>query len=137
MSFVLDASVALAWCFRDEASALTEYLLRRAARDGCVVPAHFRVEIANVLSGARRRGRIAPEGIALYLGILRSLPIAIDRADRDVILGAVLDLSQSASIAAYDAAYVDLARRLGLPLATIDRDMVRAATAIKVEVVRR
>jgi predicted nucleic acid-binding protein len=125
--FVLDCSVAMGWCFSDQTDPLTEMALA-LLRDGTAyVPPLWFLEVSNVLLVAERRHKIKrSEGIQC-LEMLRSLPIvpastpaSWEQADRALSIGREYGLS------AYDAAYVDLAMRVGLPLATRDRAL-RAA----------
>jgi predicted nucleic acid-binding protein len=136
VSFVLDASVALAWCFSDESTADTEHALRQAGREGCVVPPHFLVELANVLASAERRGRIVGHQIDTYVELIRSIALEIEPATDDVVLGQVLRLSRESGLAAYDAAYVELAQRRRLPLATTDRAVRTYAVSAGLAILR-
>ena len=126
-SFVVDASVALAWCFDDEATAATDALLGRAAVEGVVVPALWFLEVANALLTAERRGRLTPEQTLEVLTRLAALPAERDSAA--VSPTAVLALARAQRLTAYDAAYLELAIRRGLPLATLDEELRRAGKA--------
>jgi predicted nucleic acid-binding protein len=79
VSVVVDSSVALAWCFADEASPATEDLLDRVRDEGALVPALWYLELGNVLLSAEKRGRISMSGIAGRLALLAQLPIMIDQ----------------------------------------------------------
>ena len=133
MSVVIDASTTLAWYFDDERRPSSDRLLDRVANEGAAVPAIWRYEVANGLQMAVRRERID----ALYrdtaLAELRLLPITIDRPGGDMIWTAVLGLADRCRLTVYDAAYLELAHRLGLPLATGDRALREAARALTVE----
>ncbi len=125
-ALVLDASAALAWCFDDEFALRTEALLRDVKAAGALVPSHWPVEVANALLVAERRQRLKGEAVDALVRLLASLPIVVD--DRASALDAALmPLAREQSLTVYDAAYVELARRAGLPLATLDRPMARAA----------
>ena len=131
--FVLDASVALAWCFGDESTPAAWALLDRLRAAPGHVPALWPLEIGNILLGAEKRRRITPARAAEFLGILGELDIRIDpdtpgRAFRDV-----LPLARAQHLTTYDAAYLELAMRLGLPLATKDTALVRAAAALRIK----
>ena len=129
-SFVVDASLALAWCFDDEATAATDALLVRAAAEGMVVPPLWFLEVANALLTAERRGRLTPEQTLEVLTRLAALPAERDGAD--VSPTAVLALARAQRLTAYDAAYLELAIRRGLPLATLDGELRRAGGAVGV-----
>ncbi len=125
--FVLDASVALAWCFEDEASGPADRLLDSMAAAEAVVPATWPVEVASALITAERRRRITSAGISHCLGFLRRLAIRVDEAGPRVDVEPLVELARSTRLAAYDAAYLSLALRTGLPLATLDRALGQAA----------
>jgi predicted nucleic acid-binding protein len=122
---VLDASVALAWCFEDEAGGLADRVLESMSAAEAVVPAIWPVEVANALLAAERRRRITPAGLAQCLALLRRLRILVDEAGLD--MDEIVALGRSFRVAAYDAAYLSLALRAGLPLATLDRALTQAA----------
>lgn len=134
-SFVLDCSVAVAWLLEDERVPAADALLDRLEGDGkAVVPGLWRLELGNVLAGAERRGRIAATGIARCLGLLARLPIVTDPATDERALREILELARREYLTTYDAAYLELAMRRGLPLATLDRSLGRAARRVGVEV---
>ena len=130
--FVLDASVALAWCFDDESTPVAWGLLDRLRSAPAHVPALWALEVGNILLGAERRRRITQARAVEFVGILGELDIRVDhevagRAFRDV-----LPLARAQRLTTYDAAYLELAMRLGLPLATKDAALVRAAAALRI-----
>jgi predicted nucleic acid-binding protein len=133
---VIDASVALAWCFKDERTAVTAELLERVQTDVAAVPILWHLEIANVLALAERRGRITSAESAELIALLETLEIAVDEETPSRAFGRVLDLARSERLTAYDAAYLDLAMRLGAPLASKDRDLCNAAERVGVKVLR-
>lgn len=134
MAFVLDCSVTMAWVFPDEASASTDALRESLVEDSAFVPALWAVETGNVLLTATRRGRIAKDDWRQIRESLQALPINIDPVSTDRVWGAVLELADAYRISAYDAMYLELAHRLRLPLATLDRELAAAAQASGVEV---
>lgn len=127
--FVLDCSVAVAWCFEDEASTEADDLLDRVREDGAVVPALFPLELGNILALAERRGRIPAAGIPIRLELLDALPIEIDPQTAAKALAETLLLARHHALTTYDASYLELALRLGRPLATADAALRRAAAA--------
>lgn len=133
MSFVLDASVALAWCFRDEGGAYVADVLTALRDAEAVVASHWTLEVANGLLVAERRGRIASGGVSRAVQLLLSLPIVVEPVERSRALTATHRLARTRELSAYDAAYLELAIRLGLPLATLDRDLRDVAPAEGVE----
>lgn len=127
-AFVLDASAALAWCFADEADAASEALLERlAGGDTAEVPAIWALEIANVLAAAERRRKLTAADVAEAVALYEPLPIHMDEDMSRRSFNEILGLARRERLSSYDAAYLDLAMRLGLPLATRDADLRAAA----------
>jgi predicted nucleic acid-binding protein len=130
--FVVDASVALAWCFEDEKTSWSEEFLERLRRgDRINVPGHWAAEVANALLMGVRRKRIHPQQPQQLWDQLARLPIDPEPAltVTPVRGKAVLALAEKHDLTAYDAAYLELAHRYGLPLATLDGDLRKAAQA--------
>jgi predicted nucleic acid-binding protein len=126
-AFVLDCSIAIAWIFEDEAAPATDALLDRASRDGAAVPALWHYEVGNVLMQASKRGRVPASRVAALLQRLQRLPIATHPAPQGLEWAGIIGLATGLRLTAYDAAYLDLAERLALPLATADRALREAA----------
>jgi predicted nucleic acid-binding protein len=134
MSFVLDSSVALAWVLPDEGNSYVDELRERLIAQGAVVPPIWPLEVGNVLLVALRRGRIRQEEFETMVERLARLPIEIDIEATDHALAGVLLLAGQLGLSTYDAAYLDLAQRRSLPLATLDNRLRNACAAAKVEV---
>ena len=133
---VADASVTLTWCFEDEAMPWTDALLARLrAGDEAIVPLHWPAEVANALLIAVRRGRISREKANRFLLDLRALPIRLDPESSDAVFDEVFKLAEQYSLTIYDAGYLELAIREGLPLVTLDNDLRKAARASGVPLV--
>jgi predicted nucleic acid-binding protein len=133
---VVDASIALSWCFEDEASALSDAVLQELEQTAALAPAIWPLEVANGLRSAERRGRIDEQSIPAATQLLMSLPIEVEEAvGLEPALGRVLSLARSLGLNAHDATYVDLATRRRLPLATADDLLGRAARAAGIELV--
>jgi len=132
MPFVLDASVALAWCFRDERNAYAHRVLRRLDDEPAVVPNIWLLEVANGLLIAERRGRLSRAEVTQVGGVIADLPITWRETSLEQALGSVLDLAGTHELSAYDAAYLELAMREGLPLATQDNALRAAAKRVGV-----
>ena len=127
--FVVDASVAMAWCFEDEATRYTEAVLQRLAGASALVAAIWPYEVGNVLLGAERRGRISQSQSMRFLELLRSLPITVDEQGITHAWGDVLALGRAYRLTSYDAAYLELAARADLPLASQDDHLLQACRA--------
>jgi predicted nucleic acid-binding protein len=127
MAFVLDASVALTWCFADEASAFSASLLRRlAAGEEAIVPAHWPLEVLSALIQGKRRKRIDDLGIEQFIRDIASFHITVEQNSAIADMGDLKKLSDEHTLTAYDAAYLELARKNAVPLATLDAALVRA-----------
>jgi predicted nucleic acid-binding protein len=133
---VLDASVALAWCFKNEATAAADTVLERLATETASVPAIWHLEIANVLVMSERRRRITPANSTEFIALLEALVIVVDEETPSRAFGRVLNLAREERLTAYDAAYLELAMRLGLPLASKDGALCDAAERLGVSVLR-
>jgi predicted nucleic acid-binding protein len=134
-AIVVDSSVALSWCFDDEASPATEAVLDRVRQDGGMVPGLWHLELANVLLWAERRGRTILGGISARLEYLARLPITTDGETSGRAWRETLALARAEGLTTYDASYLELAVRRGLPLASKDAALLGAAKRIGVTVV--
>lgn len=126
---VIDASAALGWCFDDEATVEGEAALDRVRAGGARVPSLWHLELANVLRQAERRGRISEADATRRLELLAQLPIMADTETAHRAWGPTLALARAYTLTVYDAAYLELATRLGLPLASKDKELLKAASA--------
>ena len=124
--FVVDCSVVMSWCFEDEADRYADSVLEALAEQEAVVPSLLHLEVANVLLGAERRRRLAEADTSQFLDILAALPVAVEETGPALATGPVLAVGRRFRLSAYDSAYLELAMRKGLPLATRDRRL-RAA----------
>jgi predicted nucleic acid-binding protein len=135
-AFVLDSSIALCWCFDNEATEGTRQLLEHLQADTAAVPNLWHIEIANVLTLAERRRRITAAETAQFIALLEALEIDVDEETWSRALVRILDLAREERLTAYDAAYLELAMRLGVPLASKDGDLCDAAERLGVSVLR-
>lgn len=132
MGFVLDASAAVAWASPDEAPSAE--LAAAVASGTAVAPALWPFEVQNVLTVLRRRGRLKGEDWEAAAGALRAIRIEIESADRRRVEEDVLKIADQYGLTVYDAAYLELALRRRIPLATLDDALRRTATSAGVEV---
>lgn len=128
MRLVVDASIGGAWCLSDEDSNLALEVLDRIVEAQLIVPAHWSLELSNLLVVAERRSRIDAEGVRNATRFLRSLPFAVDVMTTGQALSATLELARRHQITSYDAAYIELAIREGAVLATLDQRLARVAS---------
>jgi predicted nucleic acid-binding protein len=131
--FVLDCSVTMAWCFEDERTEHSESILDRLQTESALVPSLWSVDAANVMLISERRGRLTTIQTSQFVNVLKSLPIIISPIDADSEMDALLTLARICKLTSYDAAYLALAQRTGLPLATLDRELIAAAPLAGVE----
>ena len=129
MSFVVDNSIALAWCFEDEQPEPVMNLLDRVTETGAFVPSLWPLEALNGLLIAERRRRINTGLRRRLADFLRELPITIDTETTDWAWTATVELAERLRLSVYDASYLELAMRRKLPLATLDKDLIKAAKA--------
>lgn len=115
----------MSWCFEDETTEYAESVLGSLRDVSAAVPALWPLEVANVLLVGERRGRISHSKAASFVRVLRELPISVDA--EPVTAEPVLHLGREYGLTAYDAAYLELAVRTGLPLATLDVRLSEAA----------
>jgi predicted nucleic acid-binding protein len=130
--FVLDNSLTLAWCFEDEQGEYPLAVLRALDDGEALVPPLWPYEVANGLLVGERRGRLTPAETARVLALLASLPIRIDAQAHERAQREVLELARREGLTSYDAAYLELAIREGLPIATLDRQLHDAAARVGV-----
>jgi predicted nucleic acid-binding protein len=137
VSFVLDNSVALTWCFGDERTPAMTALLERVAEAGALAPALWPLEAVNGLLVAERRGRLDAFQRQRLAGFLRALPIRLDDETANQAWTTIMDLAERFALSSHDAAYLALAQRHRLPLASLDEDLRAAATALGLTVLGR
>ncbi len=136
MSLVLDSSTAVAFVIEDERTPAVTSLVQRVAEAGGVVPSLWRLEVANALMVAVKRGRITAAIRDGGLADFRELPIEVDGETDQRAWSSTLRLAERVGLTLYDAAYLELADRRGLPIATLDQRLRAAAAAVGVGVCR-
>jgi predicted nucleic acid-binding protein len=135
-AFVLDASITLAWYFQDEADDYADAIARKFPAVEALVPSIWPVEVANAILSGERRKRGTAATASQWAAYLTSLPITIDDQSLGRIFGDVLALARGQGLTAYDASYLELAIRSGLPLASKDDQLRKAAAAVGVAIYR-
>lgn len=134
MTLVIDASVTLAWYFEDEAAPSVDAVLDRVVKSGATVPSLWRLEVANAFQSAIRRKRIASSYRDEALAALAQLAIVVDMETEAYAWSTTLRLAERHGLTLYDAAYLELAQRRSLPLATLDKKLRGAAVALDIEI---
>lgn len=134
-AFVLDCSITMAWHFESEASPGSDGVLARMEREAALVPAHWFLEVTNVLALAEKHHRTTPAKSAAFLARLAELDIEADHDAAARAFSHLLPLCRDHGLTSYDAAYLDLALRRRLALATRDAPLRKAAKKLGVAVI--
>jgi predicted nucleic acid-binding protein len=129
LAFVVDASVTLSWCFDDERHPYGQAALDALATAEAVVPCVWPLEVSNALLIAERRKRVTLNRVTEFLADIGALAIQVDHAQRSVVWSDVIRLARVNMLTIYDAAYLEVALRHGIPLATSDKALVAALAA--------
>ncbi len=130
-AIVLDNSVVISWCLQDKKDPLAEHAMDRVIRHGAVVPGIWWYELRNALVMNERRGRLNAADTAATLADLRQLRISVDQRHDE---STVISLSRTHDLSVYDAAYLEVALRRTLPIASLDRRLRQAAAALNITI---
>jgi predicted nucleic acid-binding protein len=136
-AFVLDSSVALAWALPRQQTTRTKALLAQTTDHGALTTSLWPIEVANVLMIYERRGQMTTAQRMSAVGFYTSLPIEIDDQTTVRAWSSAFELALAHKLTLYDAGYLELSLRTGLPLATLDQDLSRAASSCGVPVLGR
>ena len=133
MTFVLDASVTMCWLFRDGQPVERAYAMKvlsamKKEETVALVPATWGLEVSNVVAKAEMKGLVSEAQSEAFLEMLESVDIAPDSATLSKSLSDTLQIARRYRLSSYDASYLELAMRSGLPLATLDQDLHKAAS---------
>jgi predicted nucleic acid-binding protein len=129
-SFIIDCSITMAWCFTDEAAPASTEIQDRLIAEAALVPSLWFLEVVNVLSIAERRKRISLADSTAFIELLGRLDIQSDDEVAERAFYRLPQLCRSYGLSSYDAAYLDLAIRHSLPLATLDDELRAAAKSV-------
>jgi len=135
-NFVIDNSVVMTWCFKDETSQYADAILDKLEVSTAVVPSIWPLEVGNVLLVAERKKRLSEADSARFIALLTELPITIEQEPPGRMLKEILALAREHQLSSYDASYLDLAMRKGLPIATLDNGLVAAAERSQTPIVK-
>lgn len=130
--FVVDNSIVMSWCFRDEISKYADIVLDSLEEHEALVPSIWPLEVVNVLLTAERRSRLAEKDSIRFLNLIDELPIIVQQETPGRMLKEIFALARECNISSYDASYLDLAMRNGAPIATQDSRLKKAAKKCKV-----
>jgi predicted nucleic acid-binding protein len=132
--FVLDGSVTLAWLFLDEQDPYADAIIDKLPNLEMLVPRIWHLEVANVLRIGERRKRCSQADTAQWLSYLAGLPIMVDAWTEAHAWSDTVSLARQHALTAYDAAYLEIAIREGVALATLDAQLKAAAQAVGVPI---
>lgn len=132
--FVIDNSIVMAWCFEDEATEYTDAIQEMLIDHIAFVPAIWPLEVANVLLVAERKKRISKAESGRFIALLSQLPIEVGQSEPQRVFHDTLPLARQHKLSSYDASYIELAIRKGLPIASLDKAIIRAANSIQIEI---
>lgn len=132
--FVIDNSIVMTWCFIDEVNQFADAVLEKLAEAEAVVPTIWPLEVVNVLLVAERRKRLREIDSVRFLSLLSQLPIHVEQAWPERSMNELLALGRVNDLSSYDASYLDLAVRHGLPIATLDQKLAEAAKRMGVPI---
>ena len=132
--FVLNASLTLSWCFADEATPYSRAVLASLQTTYAVTPALWPFEVANVLALAERKQRITRAGVEEFFEMLGRLPIEVERREALWLWQAIMPLVRKHRLSGYDAAYLELAKRERMCLATLARALQETSGTLGVQI---
>ena len=135
-AFVVDNSVVMSWCFQDEINPYADFILDRLEEVAAFVPSIWPLEVGNVLLVAERHHRLSEADSARFLTLLSELPIFIEQEEPERMFKEILALARQYKLSPYEASYLDLAMRKGLPIATRDKHLKAAAQRSRVPLVK-
>ena len=131
-TFVLDASVALAYLFEEpQGAGFAQAVIERVAEHGAVVPSIWPSEVANAAVVQERRGNLTSDGVENFLSAIRKLQVQVESTID--IFGTTTSLARKWQRSIYDAQYLELSLRRDLPLATLDKTLLKAAQSAGVK----
>ena len=131
--FVVDTSIVMAWCFKDENDDHADAILDLLQNSNTVVPSIWPLEITNVLLVAERKKRLKRKDGYRFLSLLAELPITVEQDSYQRMFGEIFALAHMYGLSSYDASYLDLAMRKGIPLATADKTLRNAAKKARIK----
>jgi predicted nucleic acid-binding protein len=133
--FVIDTSVVISWCFKDEINRYADVILDLLEETTAFAPSIWPLEVGNVLLVAERRKRLSEADSMRFITLLSELPIIVEQEPPERMIHEILVLAREHKLSSYDASYLDLAMRKGLSIATIDKNLIAAAKRSRVPIV--
>jgi len=134
--FVVDNSVVMSWCFKDETNTYADSILDRLTKATAVVPSIWPLEVVNVLLVAERQKRLSQSDSIRFITLISQLPIVVEHELPEKMMQELLALARGNNLSSYDASYLDLAMRKGFPIATSDNKLIEAARRTDVTILK-
>ncbi len=132
--FVVDNSVVMSWCFKDENNHYADIVLNKLMEASAIVPTIWPLEVVNVLLVAERKKRLTQSDSIRFITLLNQLPIFVEHEQASRMMKELLALARTGNLSSYDASYLDLAMKNGCPIATLDKKLIEAAKKIDVPI---
>ena len=133
-SFVLDNSVVMSWCFKDEENQYADDVLDYLSDVNAVVPSVWPLEVMNVLLVAERRKRLSEADSVRFISLLSQLPITVEYESPERVMKELIFFARANNLSSYDASYLDLSMRKGIPLATLDKQLLATAKRVNIPI---
>jgi predicted nucleic acid-binding protein len=133
-SFVIDASVVMTWCFKDGVSRYADSILDSLEHFTAITPCIWPLEVGNVLLVAERKNRLSEAASIRFVALLSELPISVDQEPPERTIKEIFALAREHKLSTYDASYLDLAMKKGIPIATLDGRLISAAKRSNVSI---
>ena len=133
--FVIDNSVVMSWCFKDETNKYADAILHRLSEATAFVPSIWPLEVVNVLLVAERKRRLSEADSTRFITLLTQLPIVVEVGHSERSMKELLIFARANKLSSYDASYLDLAMKSGYPIATLGIKLIQAARKIDVQIV--
>ncbi len=134
MEFVIDNSIVMSWCFKDEINSYADFILDSMESHSAIVPSIWPLEVGNVLLVAERKKRLTEADSSRFLDLLSDLPILVEQESPGQMVKEIFALARSLDLSSYDASYLDLAMKKGLSIASLDKNLIRASKKVKVPI---
>ena len=135
-SFVIDNSIVMLWCFKDETSSYADAVLNKLEFSTAFAPSIWPLEVGNVLLVAERNKRLRQADSIRFIALLSELPIIVEPESPDRMMNEIVSIARAYDLSTYDASYLDLAMRKGIPIATLDKGLLSAAKKSNVPVIK-
>ena len=133
-SFVIDTSVVMTWCFKDEVNQYADSVLDSLEHFTAIAPSIWSLEVGNVLLVAERKNRLSEADGIRFIALLYQLPISVDQEPPERMIKEIFALAREHNLSTYDASYLDLAMKKGIPIATLDNRLITAAKRSNVSI---